>query len=106
MNWRNLIALMLAQATLGRVGPMMVLLNGFVGARLAPSEALATLGMGMLVAGTASSSLWAARVAQRKGRRFGFYLGVAIAVAGSLACIGAIQLESFVLYCLAMFFLG
>lgn len=106
MNWRNLIALMLAQATLGSVGPMMVLLNGFVGARLAPSEALATLGMGMLVAGTASSSLWAARVAQRKGRRFGFYLGVAIAVAGSLACIGAIQLESFVLYCLAMFFLG
>lgn len=106
MNWRNLIALMLAQATLGSIGPMMVLLNGFVGARLAPSEALATLGMGMLVAGTAGSSLWAAKVAQRKGRRVGFLLGVGIAVVGSLACIGAIQAQSFVLYCLAMLVLG
>lgn len=106
MNWRNLIALMFAQATLGSIGPMMVLLNGFVGARLAPSEALATLGMGMLVAGTAASALWAAGVARRKGRRQGFLLGVAVTVVGSLACIGAILAESFVLYCLAMFLLG
>lgn len=106
MNWRNLIALMLAQATLGSVGPMMVLLNGFVGTRLAPTEALATLGMGMLVAGTAGCSIPAARLAQRKGRRFGFYTGVAVTVLGSLACIGAIWLESFFLYCCAMLVLG
>lgn len=98
--------LMLAQATLGSIGPMMVLLNGFVGASLAPSEALATLGMGMLVAGTAGCSIPAARLAQSKGRRFGFYTGVAIAVTGSLACIGAIKVESFGLYCLAMLVLG
>lgn len=106
MNWRNLLALMFAQATLGSIGPMMVLLNGFVGARLAPTEALATLGMGMLVAGTATSALWAAGVARRRGRRFGFLVGVALAVAGCVSCIGAIQAESFVLYCLAMFLLG
>ena len=106
MNVRNLVVLMLAQTTLGSIGPMMVLVNGFVGAGLAPSEAYATLGMGFLVAGTAGCSIPAARLAGWKGRRFAFFAGVAVAVFGSLACIAAMGLQSFFLYCVAMTVLG
>lgn len=98
MNKRNILVLILGHITLGSMSPMIVLLNGFVGARLAPSEALATLAMGIMVAGTAFTTVPAARLAQRKGRRFGFLLAVITCFVGGLLSALAIFLESFVLY--------
>ncbi|MCG8535146.1 MAG: hypothetical protein MI808_08620, partial [Pseudomonadales bacterium] len=60
---RNLLVLIFGHITLGSMSPMMVLLNGFVGTALAPSQSLATLAMGTMVAGTALCTIPAARLA-------------------------------------------
>lgn len=106
MNIRNLLILIWAHITLGSIAPMMVLLNGFVGSTLAPSESLATFGMGMLVAGTAVSTIPAAKIANRYGRRVGFLAAVLISVFGCLSCVASLYVRSFVLYCAGMTLLG
>lgn len=106
MNIRNLLVLIFGQFTLGSTAPMLVLINGFVGTRLAPSEAWATLGMGTLVAGTALCTVPAARLARIKGRRFGFLLASVLCICGAGLSILAIHLQSFALFCLAMSLLG
>lgn len=106
MNIRNLVLLVIGHCTLGSAAPMLVLINGFIGARLAPSEGWATLGMGTLVAGTALSTVPAARLAERYGRRRGFLVAVATCMAGSGIAVLSILIESFVLFCMAMAVLG
>lgn len=106
MNYRNLILLVLGQCTLGATAPMLVLINGFIGTELAPTEALATLGMGTLVAGTTLATVPAARLAQRRGRRFGFMVAAMLSILGSALAIGSIHFHSFTLFCVAMFVLG
>lgn len=97
---------MAGHCTLGSAAPMLVLINGFIGARLAPSEAWATLGMGTLVAGTALSTVPAARLARRYGRRRGFLVAVATTLLGSALAILSIRVQSFLLFCSAMAVLG
>lgn len=106
MNFRNLILLVLGHCTLGSTAPMLVLINGFIGVRLAPSEAWATLGMGTLVAGTALSTLPAASLAQRYGRRRGFLVAAGLCLTGCGVALLSLVLESFVLFCVAMALLG
>ncbi len=106
VNIRNLILLVLGHCTLGSTAPMLVLINGFIGVRLAPSEAWATLGMGTLVAGTALSTLPAARLAQAYGRRRGFLAAVGLCLAGSALAMVSIAIQSFALFCVAMALLG
>lgn len=106
MNVRNLLILVLGHCTLGSTAPMLVLINGFIGARLAPSEAWATLGMGTLVAGTALCALPAARLAQRRGRRAGFLVATALCLLGAGLAAVSIVVESFTLFCVAMSLMG
>ncbi len=106
MNWRNLLVLIAGHVALGSTLPMMVLLNGFVGVELAPSEVWATLGMGTLVVGTALSTVFAARLAHFKGRRFGFLVAAGFCLLGAGFCILSIKLSSFWLYCVATSLFG
>ena len=107
MPWnRNLAVLFTGHATLGSCAAVMVLLNGFVGAELAPSASFATLAMGIMVVGTALGSMGAARLMGRWGRRKGFQFGAALGALGALLAALAIYSESFTGFCVSAVFLG
>lgn len=86
--------------------PLMVLVSGLIGLQLAPKPSLATLPLALAVTGTAFSTLPAAWLMHRLGRRGGGFVGLLLsflgAVAGALAC----QLSSFSLLLLAVALLG
>ena len=85
---------------------MMVLVAGILGAKIAPSPALATLPMAVLVIGTASATIPAAFLMQKIGRKAGMAIGIVIALIGAaLACYSAIQ-SDFNLLVAGSFLLG
>jgi len=106
MNVRNIIVLSICQALSFSGIAMVVLVGGIIGITLAPSRSLATLPVATMFVGTALSTVPAALLMRRIGRRRGFALS---AGAASLACLGAacaIAGLSFPLFCLATAFIG
>jgi predicted MFS family arabinose efflux permease len=103
---KNLGALILAQMFAQCAPPMVILLGGIVGARLTSNPSLATLPIAFMICGTAFSSIPAAMLMARFGRKRGF-MGSAISatLAGMLAAY-AISIEQFWLFCLATFLVG
>lgn len=88
---RNIYVISAAMAFSFTITSMMVLVAGILGAKIAPSPALATLPMAVLVIGTASATIPAALLMQRLGRKKGMALGMLAALAGvMLACYAAI----------------
>jgi MFS family permease len=105
-TYTNLIVLTVAQAFAQTGGPVVILLGGLVGGAMAPSASLATLPIALMIVGTATTTVPAALVMQRYGRKAGFIGGAAYAsLAGVLGAI-AIGIESFWLFCLATFVVG
>ncbi len=97
---------MLSQA-LAMCGPTTIaLLGGIIGTRLAPSPTLSTLPVSLMVVGVALSTIPAAMLMRRVGRRWGFSIGSAIAILGALLGILALSCESFPLFCVATFLVG
>ncbi len=86
--------------------PMVVLLGGILGAELAPSEALATLPVSMLIVGVALATIPAALLMQRAGRKRGFQVGALASIGAALLAAFAIQQSSFALLCLASLLIG
>tara|TARA_R110002110_G_scaffold127116_5_gene305879 strand:+ start:362 stop:1474 length:1113 start_codon:yes stop_codon:yes gene_type:complete len=83
-----------------------VLLGGLVGVRLAPTPSLATLPVALMIIGTALTTIPAALLMQRIGRRNVFLLGASYCgFAGWLGAY-AIGQDSFTLFCLATFLVG
>ncbi len=103
---RNLLIFILCQcvATAGTV--LVVTIGGIVGVALAPDPALATVPMSIMVVGTALTTVPAALLMRRVGRRLGFALaaagGAAAALLGALALIA----QSFLLFCLCTILIG
>ncbi len=81
---RNVLLLAFGQALYGTSTTILLTLNGIVGAMLASDRALATLPVTAITVGAALSTMPAAAVQKRIGRRNGFFLGAA---AGTLAGI-------------------
>ncbi|MFT4852713.1 MAG: putative MFS family arabinose efflux permease [Candidatus Pseudothioglobus sp.] len=104
--FRNLGALTLAQVFAQCAPPMVILLGGIVGARLTSNPSLATLPIAFMICGTALSSIPAAMLMSRFGRKRGF-IGSAMSatLAGVLAAY-AISIEHFWLFCLATLLVG
>ncbi len=103
---RHVWMLALIQALCASGSFLVVLLGGILGSQLAPSAALATLPVSVMVLGLAASVLPAGGLMRRFGRRPVF---LASAVLAALACVGAglaIAAANFWLFCLAVFFLG
>jgi MFS family permease len=103
---RNVTVLAVGQVVGLAAAPLVILVGGIVGGVLAPSPALATLPIAMMVVGTAVSSVPAALLMARIGRRAGFMLG---AVMGSLGCMiaaRAIADSNFAAFCAATFLIG
>jgi MFS family permease len=92
---------------LGSVGPTIIaLLGGLIGAALAPSPAWATLPVALMVVGTALSTVPAALLMKRIGRRLGFALAAVVAGLGALLAAYAITRASFPLFSSAALLMG
>jgi len=85
---------------------LFVLLGGIIGSHLAPSPALATLPVSVLIAGLAASVIPAGALIQRYGRRAVFAGSALQAAAGCILAGHAITEGSFLLFCAAAFLLG
>ncbi len=103
---RNIRLLTIAQALGGAGPPIIISLGGLVGQALAPSPALVTLPVSLYNLGLALSTLPAAYLMRRLGRRSAYLIGaVSAAVAGLLAA-GGIFAAAFLLFCLGTFAAG
>ncbi len=85
---------------------LFVLLGGIIGSHLAPSPALATLPVSVLIAGLAASVIPAGALIHRFGRRTVFAGSALQAAAGCILAGHAITEGSFLLFCTAAFLLG
>jgi len=104
--YRSLIVLTIAQAFAQSATPIVVLLGGIIGATMAPSPDLATLPIALMIVGTATTSVPAAVLMSRVGRKAGFLFGCAYASLAGLIAAYAIVNQAFILFCLATFIVG
>jgi predicted MFS family arabinose efflux permease len=82
-------------------------LSGLVGQRLAPTPALATLPVAMMMIGVVLAALPASLLMKRVGRRTGFIIGALLGGAGGGALsVLALSLDSFALFCAGNLLLG
>lgn len=103
---RNLIVLILAQATLGAQMPMIFTIGGLAGKMLAPNACLATLPITATVVGSMVSANPLSALMARRGRRAGFIAGTLGGMAGAALCAWALMLGSFPLFLLGAFCSG
>ncbi|MCC5866967.1 MAG: MFS transporter [Gammaproteobacteria bacterium] len=103
---RNVTLLTLAQAFSASGSILMTLLAGIIGSRLAPHPGWATLGVTVGILMLALTSLPAALLMQRVGRRAGFVAGALVGVAAGLLAAYAVTIASFTLFCAAMGMVG
>jgi len=96
---RNAPLLALAQALYSTSLMITVTLAGLVGAQLAPSPALSTLPLALMMIGNIAVAGPVSLLMQRFGRRAGFTLGGAAAALGGIVCAYAVVWGSFALFC-------
>lgn len=103
---KNLLVLFFAQLVFGTGTVLLVTVGGVVGSLLASDKSIATLPMVFFVVGTAVTTIPAALIMQRIGRRYGFCGSALLGCLGALLGAQAVQLGSFSLFCVAASFIG
>lgn len=103
---RNIWILTLAQAFSACGTIMLVAFGGIAGSRIAPEPLLATLPLSLSVFGIACTSLPAALLMQRTGRKPAFIGSACIAALAALGCSWSIAHNNFWALCLSAFFIG
>jgi MFS family permease len=103
---RNVWILTLAQAFAACGTIMLVTFGGIVGTRIAPSATWATLPLSFAVLGVAATTLPAALLMQRIGRRPAFVTSAVLSAAAALLCAWATAQSAFPVFCLAAALLG
>jgi len=83
-----------------------VFVGGIIGVEIAPSLALATLPMSLMVVGVALATIPAALLMRRVGRRKGYMIGTTIGIVAALLAAYAISLSGFALFCASTLLLG
>jgi MFS family permease len=103
---RNVVILAVAQM-LGSSGlTVVVILGGIVAATLAPKASWATVPISIAIVATALTTVPAAFLMRRVGRRAGFMIGAGVGALGGLVASAAIVRADFVLFCVAAVLLG
>lgn len=102
----SLRLLFVAQALYWCCAMIGVTLTSLIGLQLAPSNALATLPLAMLVVGNLLSVQPLSLFMQRHGRRSGLLLGAVCGIVGGTLSALAISLQSFLLFCLGALPIG
>ncbi len=103
---RNVLLLAISQALMLSAIVMSMALGAVLGSDLAPDKGFATLPIAVMVIGTVLSSIPAAMLMRRYGRRTGFVTGAVLGLAGSLLCAFALQQRSFMLFVTGHLLLG
>lgn len=85
---------------------MLVAFGGIIGTRIAPHPALATLPLSLSIIGVAATSLPAALLMQRIGRRRAFVGSACVATLAALLCAWSVANAAFLGFCIAGFLLG
>ena len=103
---RNVWILTASLALFMSLSVFVIFLGGIIGSELSPVQSLSTLPVTLIVAGTVSSIVPVNALMGKLGRR-PVFLGVCVYVLLVLAlAVIALQLESFMLFCLSTFLLG
>lgn len=97
---RTLNLLFVAQALGGASPPIIISLGGLVGQQLASDPSIVTLPVSLYQLGLALSTLPAAWLMQRHGRRTAYVLGVVLAVLSGLIAAQGIAQQNFVMFCM------
>jgi MFS family permease len=103
---RNVFMLAAAQM-LGSSGlTVVVILGGIVAAAIAPRPSLATVPISLAIVATALTTIPAAMLMRRIGRRAGFIVGASIGLVGGLVASLGVLRADFTLFCMATLLLG
>jgi predicted MFS family arabinose efflux permease len=103
---RNVVLLAVAQTVSMSGVAALLLVGGIIGADLAPTRGLATLSISLTVVGVALSTVPAAMIMQRVGRRAGFAGAAALAALAMLVCAQAVAARNFWLFCAGTMLVG
>ena len=86
--------------------PILVLLGGIVGARIAPDASWATLPLAIMIIGVACATIPASYLMSRFGRKAGFLIGTGVAILAGLVAAWSVHRGLFFVFCLAAFLTG
>ena len=103
---RNIVVLVAAQAFLGAQMPMIFVVGGLAGGMLAENPCFATLPISLIVFGSMTTAPWLSPLMQRKGRRFGFFIGAIGGAVGAAIAAYGLFIQSFELLLLGSYFTG
>ena len=103
---RNVWILTLAQAFSGCGTIMLVAFGGIAGTQIAPVPALSTLPLSLAIVGLAITSIPAALLMQRIGRKRAFVGSAAVAALAALLCAWSVASGAFATLCVAGMLLG
>ena len=103
---RNVFVLILAQAFLGAQMPMIFVVGGLAGLMSAPSPALATIPISLIVFGSMTTAPWLSALMQKYGRRVGFFVGaLGGALGAGIASLG-LYLDNFAVFLIGSYLTG
>jgi len=105
-EFSNVWLLALVNAIAMSATPLMMLIGSIIGANLAPSQQWATLPIALMVVGTASGVIPAARGMAKLGRKLTFLLFIGLGIGTCLLAGRALALQDFSLFCLSSALLG
>lgn len=103
---RNVAVLVAAQAILGAQLPMIFVIGGLAGAMLAGNPCFATLPISCIVFGSMTTAPWMSPLMQRRGRRFGFFVGAISGATGAAVAAYALYIDSFALLLFGSYITG
>jgi len=102
----NITVLFLAGPLVSSSAPIMVFIGSIVSSQMMDDASLATLPLGLMVAGTASATIPAAMLAKKFGRRNASIMGFLNVLFGAILSGFAILNNSFMLFCIGAFLVG
>ncbi len=103
---RNVFFLVAAQALLGAQMPMIFVVGGLAGGMLASNACFATLPISLIVFGSMTTAPWLSPLMQKRGRKFGFFLGALAGACGAGLAAFALYIGSFPLMLVGSYFTG
>jgi hypothetical protein len=103
---RNVAVLVMAQAILGSQMPMIFVIGGLAGLMIAPSPALATIPISLIVFGSMTTAPWLSAVMQRFGRRAGFFIGCLGGALGGAVSAWGLWIDHFAIFLFGAYLTG
>jgi MFS family permease len=103
---RNVAVLVMAQAILGSQMPMIFVIGGLAGLMIAPSPALATIPISLIVFGSMTTAPWLSAVMQRFGRRAGFFIGCLGGALGGAVSAWGLWIDHFPIFLAGAYLTG